>query len=257
MYVEIESVGISDWDGLMDAGYRQRGQTEDRFTIETKVGGVYDFAKFFTIVPEKAKFSELEFVYSNASAVKVENGKIHVLQNMRSSDRQRDGSVTIEVNYGEKQFYIIYVEIKVDRGSFDYFGFDYDMLKQGASDPVVAWSKYCAVNNGYLIISKQDLGGTVIPDFGRILRDGFDTAPYDLLYNQLPDGSPNPDRAALLNSLAFPDKPGILAITSQGQDANDINIFAAEILGTGITEITVTADWKGAAFIITINIEVV
>jgi len=254
MYVEIERVYISDLDGFTMAGYIDDPYAENTYKLYAQVGGVYELEAFLAIEPERAKFSDLEFSYSNPSAAAVADGKIRVAENRRTSDK--DG-VVVKVKYGLDTFLTIYLDIAPDYSSFDYFGCDYNALSEGISNhnpqnPDEKWSKYCSVNtgSGYLVINRENAGAAEIP-IGDILRNGFDTAPYDILYKE-------PYRTDFLKSLNFTSGNGDkLKIVNKGPGGNGVNVFNAEVSGAGVVEVRITADWTDVLRETVVNVEIV
>jgi|GEM_PF-5065026 len=238
LYVEIEDIELSDSDGFYAEGYWLQGQ---RYVLpEAKAGETYELAKFFTVVPQKAKFSDLVFASGNIDAARVEDGKIHVTQNMKTSDK---GEIKLSAPYGVNSSFDIYVRIVRDYDRFDYFNVNYNMLSQAISGDY--WPVFCRADTvaGYLIIEKNNIpGGLKISNFGGLILGSLDVAPYDLLYDSF---SGRPDFAKFIGfTLDDPGSNEILKLTEKGQDADGVNIFDAEILGYGEAVLTIKADWK-------------
>jgi len=258
MIPEIESVYLSDHDGFYGIeGYREVAKNRYRLTAE--VEGKYELGKYFAVVPEKAKFTDLKFTSSNADAVKVEGDKIIVMQNMRVSD---GGSILIRAAYMEKEFFAVEVEINPDYDRFDHFGYIYELLEQAVSGSdwpgtTVKISNSCRVNTnaGYLIIDRAKLvadTGGAITDFGRLLRNGLDLAPFDLLYNV------NPLRKGFANSLTFiSGDAGILSIAAPYAGVDEINVFSASVLSEGDVDITIKTAWLGRQEEVTVKVSII
>ena len=183
-YIVIENVYVTDLDDFFE--YKENGKivywynqdnVNDRFDLLAEVDGVYEFEKFITVSPSRANFSGLDFVISNPSAVKIEDGKIHVMQNLRSTDGL---SVEIRIEYGEKLFMIIYVKPEIDNDRFDYFGFDYNMLDRGIKEQNLEYINVTADRKIEITRAGTASLGYIIP-LGEILNDGFNIAPANLL----------------------------------------------------------------------------
>ena len=258
MYIEIENVYVTDLDSFFM--YRENGKIvywhytgnnrDDRFVLTGEVEGKYEFEKFITVSPARAKFSDLKFVVSNPLAVKVEGGRIHIMQNARSSDGKY---VEIRVEYGEKLFLIVYVDIEIDNGRFDYFGFDYNALHLAVKAQDLEYVEV-SVADRLIRIEKQGVPASDTIPLGEILNDGFDIAPSNLFSISFAD------RIGFLNKLEFEIKPGsigygkdILEIKEVTRhDKDDPTYFwkdyDAVIKGAGEVEITITADYAGSRY---------
>jgi len=122
---------------------------------------VHRFEEFFTLVPSKAKFSDLKFEYSNSEAVQIINGKLHIMQNRRTSDNKTPYGIEIKAMADVRIIFTLYVEILLTPDTedhFDYFGFRYDSVKVPAAD-----------------VGDDD-------KIRNLIIEGLDTARYDLVY---------------------------------------------------------------------------
>lgn len=192
MYISIEGVYAKDLDELANADYFDHGQ--NTFEIFPNVGDVVEFASYFRVEPARANFSNIEFDISNKNAVQIVNGKIHVLQNRRFSD---EGSVKITATNTKLT---VFVSIRPDYDRFDYFGFDYNILKKNLESDFASTKEdiiteeentnhFIEINraliydedfNKSLAITEQER--TYIIALGRILELGFDTAAEGWLF---------------------------------------------------------------------------
>lgn len=244
--VRIEGVKIN-LDGFYNEGYSFNDT--DKYDLIADTGVEYELEKFLSPVPASANLSSLEYVSTNPSAASVVNGKIKVEQNMRSSD-YNNGGVIIDIIYDDpgKPFFTIAVNINVDPDSFDYLGFDYNRLAQGI--PGSEWSGYCEVTpgSGYLSIYRDKIGGTEIP-LGRILRNGLDTAPYNIL------NADNPFRPGFINSLDFSSDNPEIVIIPKGQEGG-LNVTDAGVLSAGKITVKIKADFLDRLHEISVNIEI-
>ena len=260
MYVEITAVELNELkaEEFYNEGYIQ---SKKGYELEAEIGKTYELEKFFTVYPEKAKFGALNFESVNSrgqdrsAAAKVSYGKIHITENMRSSDLPE---IKITVKQSDKEFFNVYVRIKPDDSRFDYFGYDYDLLEQAASADDAEWKKFCGVNtrNGVLTIDKAELliehPNGVMPDFISLLRDGLDIAPYNLLDYAF-DGWVD-----FAKSLSFKSGDNdLLNLIASGSDGYGIGVFDAKVLGTGVLEIEITTDWRGKGLKTAVKLEIV
>ena len=262
MYVEVEQVYLTR-DAAVQAEFYQiyRGR-QNGYVLTAQVGRDYEFGKFFTVSPAKAKFADLDFPSSNPAAVSVEDGKLRVKQNMRSSDNKE---IRIDVKYGDTEFFSVYVQIEPDNGRFDYFGYDYGLLERSVSnakwpDPYsdVKVSDSCGVNTnlGYLIIDRSRIpgGAGVIPDIGALLRDGLDTAPYNLLYYD--EGNVNWVDFANSLTVASNDE-AVLRLTPTGRNGDGVDVLDAHIMSLGEVELTIKTSWLDKHFETAVRISIV
>ena len=197
-----------------------------KYRILAERGQSYEFAKFFTIEPARAKFSELVFAYSNNAdnydAAEIKNGKLYVNKNRRTSDNIiPNGEIKIDAMSGPSVIFSLYVEIKKSTDNFDYFGFDYNRFNTARTG--AEWENYTGINAGGtgITISRGTMH-SVLP-IKAMLISGLDTAPYDLTYYGFSG------RTQFIGSFDI-DVSGEIAAGSIGDEFN----------------ITITATWAGA-----------
>lgn len=263
MYVEIEKVYVSSehMRGFTDEGYEMWGESEnyDRWFIRAQIGDVFEFEKFITVEPAKVGFERLEINCSNPSAVELIDGKIHIQENMRFSDVLFTDNKLIEfkLSYSNKDFMIIYIDIREDLSRFDYFAFDTDVFKKNISDSQPLWSDYIQIRESasentvtkYLEIDAAKASSVIA--LSEILLDGIDTAPKSLLY------SSSPAYEEFLNSLSISSSNSSVLRIEQGYEAGQFN---AALLTNGEIELTITTDFNGVSgepFTIKLTIAVV
>ena len=164
-------------------------------------------------------------------------GKIYIFQKTRTSD---GGEVTVKASFGGTVYFTVYVdtELIIDDERFDYFGFDYELLRRG-----LIGSEYADwIKEGERELKISAIAGEQIP-LSAILYNGIDTSPHDLLYS-----SGNPYLEAFLGSLDFTSNSSILTVTKDGTD------FVADITGEGNVQITITTNFRGKNYSIFVSV---
>ena len=209
--------------------YYLRGNYTDQFGVNP--GQSYPFAQFFTVQPSRAKdtlFNNPDnFIISNPEAVKVENGRIYILQNRRTSD---GNYVTIEVRFGLTLLFFVEVVIAADNNRFDYFGFDHGLLENGllvygekfefASVVSVAGEKIIQLDSNFSQVA-----------LGQLLLEGINLAPTGLF-----------GRTEFQDSLTFiSNNTNMLTISGDGKG---IGTTANILTETGEVTVTIRTSWK-------------
>ncbi|MCL2234422.1 MAG: hypothetical protein FWC11_06385 [Firmicutes bacterium] len=209
-------------------------------------GEQFDFERYLVVYPAAASTDQLEFESSNPDVARVgDDGRIHILQNMRSTD-PRDG-IEIVVMHNVDRFFSVFVIVETDETAFDYFGFDVDLFRVGIESD---WEEHGAESvldfglrvgfDGQITITKDDIlhEENFIP-LKAILERGFNVAPFNILYLA------NEQRAEFLWHLIF---------TSSNTNVLRISRDGAEIVGIGEVYVTVTTNFRGTNFAIVVSI---
>jgi len=247
MFVEITNVTMAS--AALDpngSNYLQPDDTNN-FQLRVNVGDVIDLQRYLIIEPARARFSHLNIDISNPGAVEIRGGRIHILQNMRSTDPGT--GIEIAIRHDMDPFFRIFVIIATDYTRFDYFGFDYNLffdLTRGADDAAI-WRGFIWVfrDDGFIRIERNQAlvnqGNRF--DYRDFFQRGINIAPRELLFFD------NPDKDAFLNSLNFASgDPTILYLGADGY---------AEVRGVGEVTVTVTTNFRDRNFSLEVNIEVV
>jgi len=236
MYVEITDV-IYQGQGNPLAPYTE---VTGGYRITANVGEQKEFSQYFKVIgSSNARFSHLEFEISNKGAVKVENGRIHVMQNLRDSDSLNDDFVEIDVTYGTKGVFLtIFVGINNTgrQNRFDEFDINYRLLNnalQSGYGSDFAEVRFASVNNpDRLQISFID--ATEIIDIRRLLHGGIDTSPAGL------KNTANTWASDFRDNLTFQiSDEGVLKKETDGWSAT------ARIISTGNITVSLTSSFAG------------
>jgi hypothetical protein len=250
MYVEVEDIYILHnsntfgnnlyvaGDGYYYTSPPSTTRGPDMFTLGERASArvrpenSYPFAEFFTVRPASVKnrfFNNPDnFVISNPEAVKVQNGRIHIMKNARHSD---NGWVTLEARYGDRHFFTVDIRIESDNDRFDYFSYNVDLLQPpvaiGSGDVMIVEDGKMVLELG---VRPTGPSPKVVSAFGILVGDGVD---HDFR-------TASPPR--LTNTYTFASSnEAVLRVHGPGGAAT------AEIRDYGEVRLTITTDFAGSS----------
>ncbi|MCL2556386.1 MAG: hypothetical protein FWE03_05170 [Firmicutes bacterium] len=261
LVVPIERVYIDQRIFDANENFHQQYGTNNLILL-ANVGDIIEFMEFVIVEPRDAT-TAISFDISNPDAIAVENGRIRVLQNMRTSDPAT--GVELTITHGASRFFSVFIRIDTDNTRFDYFGFNFDLFERGISGENwhidyalgigyrqdLVWAEdiddYDYVFTPHLLIEKnyikEDANYTL--PIGAILERGFNIAPINLL------NYGTTIRKDFLASLKFSSSDtNILEIIHNAET----NEFSAKVNNAGEVYITIITNFLGVNFQIVIPI---
>jgi len=246
MFVQIQGVTVDQTIFESRQEFHEQYGSNNLILI-AEVGDEIEFLRYLVVQPAEAA-DQLNFVSSNPDAVQVIDGRIHILQNMRSTDLAT--GIELQIMHGVETFFTVFVIINLDNNRFDYFGFDHGLFIEGIEQSWIFEMGLSVNFYGRIQIEKNYIASGLnqtIP-IGKILERGFNVAPIDLL--NLADLQ----REEFLDSLYFSSSNSeilrIMAVDGYGQ-------FDARVLDVGEVDITITANFRDARFNIVVPIVII